>query len=36
MSEPAGSSYATLVSAESRLIGALGRDIAAALKAIPR
>ena len=35
-SEPAGESYASLVSAESRLIAALGRDIAAALKAIPR
>jgi hypothetical protein len=35
-SEPAGGSYATLVSAQSRLVAALGRDIAAALKAMPR
>jgi uncharacterized lipoprotein YmbA len=35
LSEPAGESYTTLVLAESRLIAALGRDIAAALKAMP-
>ena len=35
LSEAAGESYTTLVSAESRLIAALGRDIAAALKAMP-
>lgn len=34
--EPAGGSYADLVSAQSRLISALGRDIAKALKALPR
>ena len=34
--EPAGGSYADLVSAQSRLIAALGRDLAKALKALPR
>ena len=34
--EPAGESYATMVSAGSRLIGALGRDIATALWSSPR
>jgi len=34
--EWAGGSYAELVAAQSRLVGALGRDIAAALNAIPR
>jgi uncharacterized lipoprotein YmbA len=34
--EPAGGDYETLVSAESRLIGALSRDIATAVKTIPR
>ncbi len=34
--EPAGDSYATLVAAQSRLVAALGRDIAAALKAVPQ
>jgi hypothetical protein len=32
--EPAGASYATLVAAHSRLVAALGRDIAAALKGV--
>jgi len=35
-SERAGESYGDMVGAQSRLIGALGRDIAAALKAMPR
>jgi uncharacterized protein len=35
-SEPAGDGYAGLVSAQSRLIAALARDIAAALRAAPR
>lgn len=35
-SEPAGGSYAAMVSAQSRLIAALGRDIATALQALPR
>jgi uncharacterized protein len=35
-SGPAGGSYTELVAAQSRLIGALGHDIAAALKAMPR
>jgi uncharacterized protein len=34
--EPAGQSYADLVSAQSRLVAALGRDIAKAVKAMPR
>jgi uncharacterized lipoprotein YmbA len=34
--EPAGGSYADLVSAQSRLVAALGRDIARALQAPPR
>lgn len=34
--EPAGDSYATLVAAQSRLVAALGRDIATALKAVPK
>jgi len=34
--EPAGESYAALVAAHSRLIARLARDIAAALKALPR
>lgn len=34
--EPAGDGYATLVAAHSRLIGALARDIATALVALPR
>jgi uncharacterized protein len=34
--ERAGGSYAELVAAQSRLVGALGRDIATALNAIPR
>ncbi len=35
-SEPVGDSYATLVAAQSRLVAALGRDIATAIKAAPR
>ncbi len=35
-SEPAGGGYATLVSAQSRLVAALGRDLATALEAIWR
>ena len=35
-SERAGGSYAELVAAQSRLVGALGQDIASALNAIPR
>jgi uncharacterized lipoprotein YmbA len=34
--EPAGGTYADLVSAQSRLVAALGRDIASALQAMPR
>ncbi len=34
--EPAGPSFATLVAAESRLIAALGRDVATAIASIPR
>jgi len=34
--EPAGESYAALVAAHSRLIARLARDIAAALRALPR
>ncbi len=34
--ESAGDSYATLVAAHSRLVGALGRDIATALKGVAR
>lgn len=34
--EPAGDSYATLVAAHSRLVAALSRDIAMALKAVPQ
>lgn len=34
--EPAGGTYADLVSAQSRLVAALGRDIASALQALPR
>ena len=34
--EPAGASYAALVSAKSRLVAALGRDIATALKTLTR
>jgi uncharacterized protein len=34
--ERAGGSYAEMVAAQSRLVGALGRDIATALNAIPR
>ncbi len=34
--EPAGNSYATLVAAQSRLVAALGRDIATALRAVPQ
>ncbi len=33
--EPAGDSYATLVAAQSRLVGALGQDIATAFKRLP-
>lgn len=35
-SEPAGAGYPELVSAESRLVAALARDIAQALRALPR
>lgn len=35
-SEPAGGNYTTLVMAQNRLVAALSRDIATALKAIPR
>jgi hypothetical protein len=34
--EPAGDSYVTLVATHSRLVGALGRDIATALKGVAR
>lgn len=34
--EPAGDNYATLVAAHNRLVAALSRDIATALKAVPR
>ena len=36
LSEPAGGDYETLVAAQSRLVGALSRDIAGALRSISR